>query len=455
MVYRIKFNDDIILWDKNTRTNLTIHFLETSQLTSFLNKFKLDITVKTIKTKKENKNEFDFDLIEIKNDGLLLDDKCITIEFQKCKEQIELFELIKNQYTIQTRSITLYERSDTNKELKTKKWITNGPLKHKYPIYVISKGRYTKGNRHTIDYLNRCNIDYFVVIEPDEYSQYLTFVSKEKILLLPQEYLNLNQGGIPSRQFVLSHSKANGDYRHWILDDNMDGFYYNYYNVCVPIDGEDAFRIVEEYTDRYTNIYLSGHNYKCFSIGSHTEKGCITTNTRVYSCILIRNDITDLKDKDGNLNWRNKYNEDTDLSLRVLKLGFPTFICNVINVDKKQSLSCKGGNTDTIYKGDFGVEKSKALLLLHPDVVKLTENKFNSNGKVLHHDVDYPKHFGNIKFIKKEITPVYISQIKLVDKVQPVVEEPVVIVKTRKEIIKQLELLNKKQLELLNELKNL
>ena len=54
-------------------------------------------------------------------------------------------------------------------------------------------------------------------------------IDKTKILILPDEYMNKNQGGIPARNFIWEHSSKNGHKKHWILDDNIDGFYrWNY-----------------------------------------------------------------------------------------------------------------------------------------------------------------------------------------------------------------------------------
>jgi hypothetical protein len=174
------------------------------------------------------------------------------------------------------------------------------------------------------------------------------------------------------------------------------------------VEGEDIFRPVEEYADRFKNVYICGHNYSMFSVACDTGKLPITTNTRVYSCILIKNDITELSDESGSIRWRGKYNEDTDLSLRVLKLGHPTFITNAITCGKERTGKTKGGNTDTIYLGDDGTLKTQALVDVHPDVTKMTEKY----GRV-HHNVDYSG-FKNNTFIKHETCTPYIDQMVFV-----------------------------------------
>ena len=86
-------------------------------------------------------------------------------------------------------------------------------------------------------------------------------------------------------------------------------------------------------------------------------------NTRIYSCLLIRNDIPH--------RWRGRYNEDTDLSLRVLKDGWCTIQFNAFSQDKMATQTIKGGNTDEFYAYEGTVNKSKMLAEMHPDVAKV------------------------------------------------------------------------------------
>ena len=83
-------------------------------------------------------------------------------------------------------------------------------LNPKYPVYVISKGRWE--SRLTIKALEACNIPYHVVIEPQEHAQYAAVVDPKKILVLP--FSNLGQGSIPARNWVWEHSIAAGAARH-------------------------------------------------------------------------------------------------------------------------------------------------------------------------------------------------------------------------------------------------
>ena len=253
----------------------------------------------------------------------------------------------------------------------------------KYPIYVISKGR--PKSCLTARELNIMNVPFYLVVEPNEYDKYKS-VAKD-VLVLPNNFSELGMGSIPVRNWVWEHSILNGHERHWILDDNIEGFHRLNRNEKPKVTSGTIFRCAEDFTDRYENVGISGFNYYSF---------CKTTdavppyylNTRVYSCILIKNDLP--------YRWRGRYNEDTDLSLRALKDGWCTILFNAFLIGKVTTLRMKGGNTDTIYNtGDNRREFAESLQKQHPDVVKVTW-KFNR----WHHQVNY-KGFKQ-KLIRKE-----------------------------------------------------
>ena len=76
----------------------------------------------------------------------------------------------------------------------------------KYPVYIISKGRWEK--HKTSKVLERINVPYHIVVEPQEYQKYSHYISKDKILVLP--FKNLGQGSIPARNWVWEHSISIG-----------------------------------------------------------------------------------------------------------------------------------------------------------------------------------------------------------------------------------------------------
>ena len=118
-------------------------------------------------------------------------------------------------------------------------------MKHKYPIYIISKGRWE--SRLTSKALERMNCEYRIVIEPQEFELYSNVIDKEKILVLP--FSNLGQGSIPARNWVWEHSITEGHERHWILDDNIREFYRLNNNLRIPALTDKIFVAAEHFVD--------------------------------------------------------------------------------------------------------------------------------------------------------------------------------------------------------------
>lgn len=245
-------------------------------------------------------------------------------------------------------------------------------MQPKYPIYVISKGR--PKSCLTVRELRAMNVPYKLVIEPVDKEDYVKFHDEKDILILP--FSNLGQGSIPVRNWVWDHAISSGNEKHWILDDNIEGFHRLNRNMKPKATSGTIFKCAEDFTDRYANVALSGFNYYSFCKATDSVPP-FYLNTRIYSCILVRNDIP--------YKWRGKYNEDTDLSIRVLKDGWCTILFNAFLAGKVTTQRMKGGNTDNVYTDDDNrLAFAKSLQEQHPDIVRVTW-KFNR----WHHSVDY------------------------------------------------------------------
>jgi len=259
-------------------------------------------------------------------------------------------------------------------------------MNNKYPIFVISKGR--SKNCLTVRELEKMNVTYKLVIEPQEYDDYVKITHPDNILTLP--FSNLGQGSIPARNYVWEYAIKEGHDKHWILDDNIEGFHRLNHNMKPKVTSGTIFKCAEDFTDRYTNVAISGMNY--YSFCKNTDKvPAFYVNTRIYSCILIKNSLP--------YRWRGRYNEDTDLSIRALKDGHCTILFNAFLVGKVTTMRMKGGNTDNVYTDkDDRLKFAKALEDLHPDIVK-TVWKFNR----WHHQVNYKGFKKNKLKIRKDI----------------------------------------------------
>ena len=253
----------------------------------------------------------------------------------------------------------------------------------KYPVYVISKGRWEK--RKTSRTLERLGIPYHIVIEPQEYKKYKAVIDKKKILVLP--FKNLGQGSIPARNWVWEHSISIGAKKHWIMDDNIDCFIRINRNMKSYVTSGTIFKCAEDFVNRYKNIAMSGLNYDYFVVASN-KYPAFYVNHRIYSCILLKNSTP--------FRWRGRYNEDTDLSIRILKSGRCTILFNAFVCGKTPTGIDKGGNADELYKGDGRLKMAQSLVDQHPGITTIVK-KFGR----WQHQVYY-KHFKKNRLIKKD-----------------------------------------------------
>lgn len=217
-------------------------------------------------------------------------------------------------------------------------------------------------------------VPYRIVVEPQEADNYAQFIDRDNILVLP--FSNLGQGSIPARNFVWDYAQANGDAWHWLLDDNINGFERLHRNERVRVQTGSIFRAAEDFVTRYENVSMAGFEYRQFSGGARRKKPPYRLNTRVYSCSLINTNAP--------YRWRGKYNEDTDLSLRMLKDGWVTVLFHAFLQNKAGTMLMKGGNTDEVYVDKERREFAESLREQHPDVVKVVRRY----GR-WHHDVNY------------------------------------------------------------------
>lgn len=266
----------------------------------------------------------------------------------------------------------------------------------KFPIYIVSKGRWE--SRLTSKALEKMNVPYYIIIDKSEYEQYASVIDKKKILIQPQKYYdnydtfwnddNRTTGPGSARNFAWDHSIKNGFSHHWVMDDNISGFARMNRNKRINVVSGSIFKAMEDFVLRYDNVAQASPNYRFFV--NPTEKyQPFITNTRIYSCLLIKNNIP--------YRWRGRYNEDTDLSLRILKDGYCTIQFNAFLQNKMVTQALKGGNTEQFYSKEGTYKKSKMLYDMHPDVVRIVW-KYGR----CHHYVDYVSHFSKNKLIRKK-----------------------------------------------------
>ncbi len=255
----------------------------------------------------------------------------------------------------------------------------------KYPIYIVSKGRWE--SRKTARALEAMGVPYRIIVEEQEREKYAAVIDSKRVLVLPKRYqeeydtcddlgAKKSKGPGAARNYAWEHAVEAGAKWHWVMDDNIWGFYRLSANIKMPVGDGTILRCMEDFCLRYSNVAMAGPNYFMFA-KARTKWPPFWINTRIYSCNLIRNDLP--------YRWRGRYNEDTDLSLRMLKDGWCTILFQAFLQGKTPTQQARGGgNTDDFYRVEGTLPKSAMQVQLHPDVSRMMW-RF---GRV-HHFVDY------------------------------------------------------------------
>ena len=256
--------------------------------------------------------------------------------------------------------------------------LLTGKKMNKYPVYIVSKGRWE--NPLTAKFMEKDGVNYKIAVEPQESDNYAKVLGKHRLLILP--FSNLGLGSYPARNECWEDSIKRGAERHWLFDDNIWNIRRLYKGKRIPVKTEIALKTLEDFTDRYLNIGISGFNYEMFVTNSTSKPFYL--NCHIYSGLLIKNDLP--------FRWRLKYNEDVDLCLNVLHNGLCTILFNALMIKKVSTvIKMKGGNQSELYKGNAyekKVLKARSLEEVWPQYAE-TIMRFNRP----HHYVDWKKHF--------------------------------------------------------------
>jgi hypothetical protein len=339
---------------------------------------------------RKSTDESEFDLTGVPSytgdsDDIYVKNPSIKVVFANMAE-FDDFRKRLSQIKITDKTKTVwFPNRPTNISTHGKQWVAVNECKNQYPIYIPSYKR--SDSMLTVKSLLDLNIDnFYVVIKPlhDEINSYTSSMIKlnilDKLLIVPQNFINEeeamgNYNSIPQRNYAYNHSTQSGFTHHWCLDDNISGFFRRENGTKLPvINSAYPFVFIEKYICRYANVNLASmqYNHLCPANG---YRNIIIKNSKVYSCILIKNS--------NNIPWRGSYNEDIVLTLDTLTaskatMTFQNFLCGKISTGKT-----KGGNSDA-YSGDGQTKKIDELVSAYPEyVTKIV--KFGHD----HHKVNY------------------------------------------------------------------
>jgi hypothetical protein len=296
--------------------------------------------------------------------------------------------------------LSVNTRSDTSwfppQELLRGDYYYDGPpTDSRYPVCIPSKGR--ADCQKTGRALDRMGVTYKFFVEETEYEDYCLHVGSANVVKMP--FHDLGQGSIPARNFIWDWCREREHKRHWTVDDNIGSFWRCTNNRRFRVLGGGFFLAMENFVDRYENIVMAGPHDIAFVRDREPTGTPFLLNSRVYSCILLDTSLPH--------RWHGRYNEDTDLSLRLLKDDHCTLLFRALCMDKPATVGVrggsplKGGNTDNIYTdGDHRRAFAESLREQHPDVVEVVW-KFNR----WHHLVDYSPFKANRPRLRPDVTP--------------------------------------------------
>ncbi len=210
---------------------------------------------------------------------------------------------------------------------------------------------------------DKIGVPYKAVVEEHEAENYAEAIGSDKLIVMPQH----DSGLVVTRNWIWDHAEASGTPRFWTFDDNIKAFYRYNKNLKVPVASGSMLCAIEDFTERYVNVPISGMQYFMF-VTRKKKLAPFVANRRVYSNMLIQTDAKNPRGKP----YRNEgyFNDDTDLCLRILKDGFCTILFNAFLIEKSLTMSIKGGMTPH-YKEDGRWKMAEELRRKHPDVTKV------------------------------------------------------------------------------------
>jgi hypothetical protein len=205
--------------------------------------------------------------------------------------------------------------------------------------------------------LQKDEVPFRIVVEPQEFKAYAENYGEENLVKLPKA-----GDGTPvyARNYIKYHARREKHFRHWQLDDDLIEIVRLYKGKLISCSAEIAFRATEDFVDRYENVALAGLISAAFA---RMKKKPFAINGQVYGCFLFLNSLP--------YKWRG-LGEDTDMSLQALTNGWCTIMMNAFSFRTVTTMSNKGGLTDHYTNEDGKLARAKYLQKQWPGYVKIT-----------------------------------------------------------------------------------
>jgi len=148
----------------------------------------------------------------------------------------------------------------------------------------------------TMHALDRIGLPYRVIVEDQEHDEYAAQLGEDRLIVLPHSYKQEydvctdepgGTGSGPARNVAWDTAEAEGHPWHWVMDDNIRGWWRLHRNRRIPWGDTTPFDAMEDYASRWSNVAMAGPQYRMFAPSRHRAPALVT-GTRIYSCNLIR-----------------------------------------------------------------------------------------------------------------------------------------------------------------------
>tara|TARA_E500000318_G_scaffold106454_1_gene114480 strand:+ start:10037 stop:11269 length:1233 start_codon:yes stop_codon:yes gene_type:complete len=368
------------------RKNLIIHTNENeiNSIENKLNKYKIpfEFMIKNNTSEIHNNLIIQFGLPPFNSTRKINYRFLIDLKFEeKVKKILDLEQVQKSSY--------YYKLSSFQK----KKYFFEYQKNPKFPIYIVSFNRFDFCY-YTVSNLEKMKVKYWLCIQKSQEKNYKKLLNNNNYsyclgLVLSE---NTTQGGYKQRNKCMEHARQNKFKKCWILDDNIQGWSLQNQGEHL-INNGFCFSFIENWIENIKEpIGIFSHSYS-FDIRQNQLTKPYYVNSKNYSSLLLDLDLL----KTNNIKWRLKYNEDVDLTLQCLYKKIYTLSSNFLTCNKMPTLSCKGGNTTSIYEqGKKFDEKFDTLYN------KWKNTKFkDSIKKIIKHEDGRTHHLVNYSNIEK------------------------------------------------------
>lgn len=243
------------------------------------------------------------------------------------------------------------------------------------PIFIPTKKRFD--NCSFIKLLQEQNISAYIVVEPEDYLQYLERYPLFNYLILPLS----NKGITYVRNYIKGYARNKGYKYYWMVDDDVTNVYMRSGTQLIKLPLTELPVIGTE-LKLLPNAAICSLEYRQFAWSSTKP---FVKDSFCDSFVFINTELT------GNINYDNEVEgkEDRDFAMQCIRRGYNTYRTTLFAFSAPPNGSNKGGLKEIFY--DCGKEELCALNMVKKWGESVCQKIIKNDGR---HDIKI--HWNNI-----------------------------------------------------------